>query len=240
MVVVPFKSRGSELRRILKLFKEQFDNFEQLSAYEFPVMRAVYLSRNPVDLAWRGEALHQLALMHEGKSDLVAAKSYYLRSLESFSDHEALGLIRAMRDYALFLARHENAQSGLEQIARAWALHDDDLRNRKGVRQRRITESYLWRIQLLAGEDVTDARRKLTQFALEGSRDCSLRDQHQAIAFAMAYAKGKKRQQLRARQLEINAMRHKKLDALISLTRLAIDTQLLVAGRLIRILIRKE
>lgn len=240
MVVVPFKSRGSELRQILKLFKEQFDNIEELSTYEFPLMRAVYLSRNPADIIWRGETLHQLALLRENRGDLPAAKKYYLRSLESFSDHEVLGLTRAMRDYALFLARHEDSELGMQYITQALDLHDDDLGNRKGLRQRRITESYLWRIQLLAGEDVTTARRRLIQFALEESRDCSLRDQHYVIAFAMAYAKGKKRQQLRARQLEISAMRRKKLDTLISLTYLAVDTQLLIANRLVRILIRKE
>jgi hypothetical protein len=238
--VLAFKSRGSALRHTLKVFKENFDNPAVLKQHEPLVKLAIHMSANPLDLAWRGESYHQLALLHDTNGENITAKHYYIRSLETFSEHEVLGLCRAMRDYALFLSRTEDAGLGLKYAEQALALHDDDLRNTKGLRQRRITESYVWRARLLVNSEDSKALRALIEFGLDECRDCSLRDQQHVITFVVPYTTGLQRQLLDARLVEINARRRNVSGALKSMAKLVIDAELMIAGRIIRFIFRKE
>lgn len=246
MAVIAFKSRSSDLRTILKVFKQHFDDLTTLRRYEPTLRRLLFLNSSPHDQPWRGEGLHQLALMHEASGNDAEAEKYFLLSLETFEEHELLGLARAMRDYGLFMARNHDLEAGHMQIKQALALHDDDLRNArgqrqrdKGQRQRRITESYVWRARLLIDRRDKRARNSLVEFALTECHDCSLRDQQQVIEFVIPFTKGAQRQMLNARLIEINARRHNISGVVTSMAKLVIGTQLTIAGKIIRTLTRK-
>lgn len=250
MTVVAFKSRSSDLRTLLKVFKHQFDDLATLRRYEPAVRRLVFMG-SPQDQPWNGEALHQLALMYEAAGDEEKAEKHYVQSMSTFADHEWLGLARVMRDYGLFVARTRDLEVGLMQIKQALALHDDDLRlakgknqRLKGERQRRITESYVQRARLLVDRRDRKARNSLIDFALADCRDCCLRDQQQVIEFLLSgkkpYVKsGAHRAQLDARLIEINAKRRKPLGIAKSMAKLVIDIELTIARRTVQKLIRK-
>ena len=139
----------------------------------------------------------------------------------------------------LFIARHHDPRAGLLQIEQALALHDKDLNNAKGYRQRRITESYVWRARLLLDREDTPALNSLVEFALTDCHDCCLRDQQQAIEFVAPYATDSQRALLNTRLIEVNARRRKVMGAIVSMAKLAIDAQLTIAGKIFRTLIRK-
>lgn len=240
VAVIAYKSRSSDLRSLLKVFKLKFDDVTLLSRYEPTLRRILYLSTNPQDQSWRAEALHQLALMHQAAGNIPEAEKYYVRSLAAFNDYELLGTARVMRDYGLFVSQHSDAQAGLSQTEQALALHAEDTRNAKGERQRRITESYVWRARLLVDCRDAEASESLIEFALSDCRDCSLRDQQQVISFALSYASGFQHQLLVARMIEINAKRRNLVGVGTSMVRFIIDTELLIASKLISAIFRKE
>ena len=145
MAVRAYKHPDSELRALLKIFKQQFDDLKTLNSYEIVLRRLLFIGTTPRNQSWRAEGLHQLALLYQATGKLREAEKHYELSMATFADHEPLGLARVMRDYGLFIARHHDPRAGLLQIEQALALHDKDLNNAKGYRQRRITESYVWR-----------------------------------------------------------------------------------------------
>lgn len=240
MAVIAFKSRTSPLRQLLKILKEQFDNPAVLKRYEPALRRLIFFGQSPQDRNWRGEGLHWLALCYQSDGKVDEANKYYVESLNTFQDHERLGLARVMRDYGLFMTRYHDPNAGLAFTEQALALHRDDQRNAKGERQRRITESYVWRAQLLVDNRNKKAKRSLIEFALSECRDCSLPDQQQAIEFALGYAKGIQRQMLDARLVEINARRRKPYGTVMSMAKFVIDVQLMTASRLVETVLRKE
>lgn len=240
MVVIAYKHRGSELRALLKIFKQQFDDLKTLSRYEAALRRLLFFGSSPLDQSWRGEGFHQLALLYEAIGNLGEAEKYYVLSMEAFADHELLGLARVMRDYGLFIARHTDPKAGLLQIEQALALHEKDLNNAKGYRQRRITESYTWRARLLIDCEDSRALNSLIEFALTDCHDCCLRDQQQAIEFVAPYTTGMQRQLLDTRLIEVNARRRNITGAILSMAKLAIDTQFIIVSTVVRRIIRKE
>ncbi len=240
MVVLAFKNPQSSLRRTIKVMKDLYDNIERRLALEPTLKRQLFLEKNEADITWNGEGLHQLALSRESVGDFDSAEKYFQLAIESFEAHELLGMARVKRDYGLYLARHVDPKLGRYEIEQALALHDDDVQNRKGRRQRRITESYLWRVQLLADSEDAEARDKLIEFALSGSRDCCQRDQEQAVAFALPYAGLQQRPLLDARLLEIKAKRRQLPGTIGSATKLIIDTELFILGWTLRKLFRRE
>lgn len=240
LAIIAFKSRSSDLRAMLKVFKLQFDDLTTLRRYEPSLRRLLFLNGNPQDQTWRAEALHQLALMHEANGNIDEANKYYQLSMTSFGNHEALGLARVMRDYGLYIARYHDPEAGLMQIKQALMLHDDDFKNKKGYRQRRITESYEWRARLLLDSEDRRALNSLIEFALTESHDCSLRDQQQVIEFLFPYVKGVDKQLLDTRLIAINARRRNVVGAMKSMAKLVIDTELMIIGKVIRTVIRKE
>ena len=246
MAVVAFKSRRSDLRNILKVLKHHFDDLSTLRRYEPSIQRLLFMG-SPQDKPWSGEALHWLALMHDADGNKEEAEKHYVRSMSTFADHEWLGLARVMRDYGLFVARTRDLEFGLMQIRQALALHDEDLKvakgqnqQLKGERQRRITESYVWRARLLVDSNDTRALNSLVEFALTGCQDCCHRDQQQAVEFVIPYADGMQRPLLNARLIEINARRRKLSGVVLSMAKLVIGTEIIVAKKIVRILIRKE
>lgn len=240
MVVIAYKHRGSELRSLLKIFKQQFDDLKTLRSYEVTLRRLLFLGSSPLDQTWRGEGFHQLALLHEANGNFAEAEKCYIRSIEAFADHELLGLARVMRDYGLYMARNRDPRAGLLQIEQAFALHEKDHDNAKGFRQRRITESYVWRARLLIDCEDSRALYSLVEFALTDCHDCCLRDQQQAIEFVAPYTSGVDRQLLDTRLIEVNARRRNFSGAVMSMAKLVIDTELIILGKIVRTLTRKE
>lgn len=150
-----------------------------------------------------------------------------------------------MRDFGLFLCKHDEPHKGLEYIETALEFHDNDVQNQKCERQRRITLGYLWRAQITV--QTAEAGRALEQlitFALEGCGDCSLRDQYFIVSFAREHAPLALHPSLDARLLDIHTERGKPLRTVTSIAAWVIDTELLIAqriaGRIIRTILRKE
>lgn len=241
MAVVAFKSHQSQLRVAIKHLKANFDDPRVLQQMKPVLSRAVALdSPNPADQMWRGEAAHWLGLVNWALDDLSEAKRSLELALEIFAPHEVLARARAKRELALLIAQTVDPHQGLELAKTALALHDDDLNNEKGHRQRRITESYVWRTRLLVNKKDRRARESFIDFALADCRDCSLRDQQQAIEFVLEYVKsGARRAQLDARLIEINARRRKPSGTVKSMAKLVIDINLAVVRRTVGGTVRK-
>jgi hypothetical protein len=237
--VVAFKFPDSDLRKLLKIFKRQFDDPALLRRYEPVIRRAVYLHSSQRDQPWRAEALHQLALLHQAEGELDSAEKFYKLSLREFHDHERLGIARTMRDYGLFIALHYDPWSGKEWVEKALYLLGEDVPNIKADRQKRITKSYLYRAQLLLDRNDTDALKGLVEFATT-SRDCSLRDQHNALTFALPYVDGLDKHLLVARLIEINARRRKLRKAAVTMASLVIETELFLIRKFTALTLRKE
>lgn len=234
MVEPTFKNPDPILSPVLKVVKNQYDNPALLRQYETVIRRLLFLERGRVDITWHGEALHRLALLREGEGDIDEAESLLIESMSEIAEHEYLTLALAMRDYGLLIATHRDPKAGLFFTEQALALHDHDIKNRKGLRQRRITESYIWRVRLLVDDTDTQARESLIKYALSGCRGCCTRDQHEAIDAALPYADGLRKQLLDARLIEIYARRRKPVSAATSAAKLVINAELSLVKRVIR------
>lgn len=249
MDVVAYKNRNADLRKLLKIFKSQFDDPYTLRRYEPALRRLLFLSSGPENQSWHGDGLHQLALLYERNDDIVAAFKYYalLEEYDNTVNYEPLRSARWRRDHGLLIARRRDLEDGMLEVKRALALHEDDLRKaktkrqrQKGLRQQRITESYVWRARLLVDRRDKEALDSLIEFALVNSHDCSLRDQQQTIEFVLPYAKGSRRQLIDARLIEIYARRRKPSGVVLSMAKFVIDAELMVAGKIVRTIFRKE
>lgn len=239
MATIPFKPRDSPTRRAVKELKRDSVKTTH-NEQEATLQRGAYLSSEPMYVLLSGEILHQLALKCERRGQTVNARALYIDSLKRFKKSEPLGHARVLRDYGLFLCRHGEVDEGLELAKQALDLHKDDVQNAKGKRQRRITEGYVWRAQVLAGQDVKSALAQLTEFAMNGCLDCSLRDQDVLVTFALKYARGTNRPPLIARQIDIQAELGRPVDVVTSIVRLIIDIELIVAGKVLRTIFRRE
>lgn len=241
---IPFKPKENPLADTLKDLKEGFDD-PGLDKLEPMLLREAGLPREPLFVLFQGEVFHQLALRAERRGERHKARWRYERSLGSFSESELLGRARVMRDYGLFLCKEDEPQKGLDYINTALELHHQDVQNAKGKRQRRITQGYLWRAQITVNTTEADhALEQLISFALEGCRDCSLRDQYFIVSFAREHAPLAFHPSLDARLLDIHTERGKLLRTVSSIASWVIDTELLIAqriaGRIIRTIIRRE
>lgn len=241
---IPFKPKGNYLAATLKDLKEGFDD-PGLDELEPTLLREAGLPREPLFVLFQGEIFHQLALRAERRKEAAKARWRYEKAIASFNETEFLGRARVLRDYGLFLCKQDEPQKGLGYIDTALKLHDQDVQNEKGKRQRRITVGYLWRAKVLTGaDDATDALEQLISFALEGCSDCSLRDQYFIVSFAREHAPLALHPSLDARLLDIHTERGKLLRTVTSIATWVIDTELLIAQRIatriIRTIFRKE
>lgn len=203
------------------------------------------MPRESLYILFQGEIYHQLALRAERRGEVTKARWRYERSLRSFKEEEYLGRARVMRDYGLFLCKNDEPHKGFEYIETALKLHDHDVQNQKSERQRRITLGYLWRAQITVHTaEAGHALEQLITFALEGSSDCSLRDQYFIVSFAREHAPLALHPSLDARLLDIHTERGKLLRTVTSIATWVIDTELVIAqriaGRIIRTILRKE
>lgn len=228
------------LRRQIKVFKRHADDLEYLKVHEPALLRTIYLSSDPSDISWRAEGHHVLAVFYHRTGEIDKAKKHFIESISLFGDHEILGLCRTKRDYAVLLAEHESVKLGLYEAEQALLLHDDDLQNRKGLRQKRITMGYLWYLKLMSSTDDDEARQQLIEFALHNCHDCAPHVQQQLLGFALDYASGIYRQQLHLRLGILYASRKKPIDVAKSAIRFGIGAQMLIASRIVRTIFRRE
>lgn len=233
------KPRNSKLRRQIKFFKEHADDLEFLKTWEPELRRRIYLSTEPADIMWRGEGHHQLALYYWKVGEIDRASKSFIEAFSALEDHDVLAMCRAKRDYALFVAVHESVKLGLHEAEQALLLHDDDLPNQKGLRQKRITEAYLWYLKLQEHTSDEEARANLVEFALRNCYDCSIRDQEQLLRFALDHASGTYRQQLHLRLGLIYASRKRPVQLAKTTIQLGVETQLFLAGHIIKTILRR-
>lgn len=234
---IPFRPKNTAARQVLKEFKENFDD-AGFSAYENSVRLAVTFNRDAQVLAWRAELLHQLALRAWWRGETMQAKRHFDLSLDAFGSEDVLGRARLLRDYGLFLAQTEDIDAGLARVEHALRLHEQDVSNAKGLRQQRITQSYLWRIQLMKQRDQKKIDN-LIAFALN-AEDCHVREQQLAIEAALPYAQDPQRQQLLLRRIEVFARRRKLRGIAKSSALLAFDIPVVLTTRALRSLFRRE
>lgn len=234
------KNRSSSLRNQIKLFKEHSEDLALLASLEPGLRRTIYLSNEPVDVSWRGEGHHQLALYYWKIGEIDKARKSFIDSISCFGEDEILGLCRTKRDHALFLATHDSVQLGLYEAEQALLLHNDDLPNQKGLRQKQITLGYLWYLRLQQHRNDGEAQESLIEFALHNCHDCSIRDQQQLLRFALDYANGSYRQQLRMRLGVLYASSKQPVQVAKTAIQLGIDLQLFVASRALRLILRRE
>lgn len=244
-----FKTRSSELRALLKIFKLRFDDLERLKQLEPQMRRLIFLSTTPQNMQWQGEGLHRLALMYEAERNIVRADQYYGLALEYHAESNLLGRALTMRDFGLFLVRNSSAEAGIAMIEEALVLHGKDLEQigkntkaiEKGERQQALTESYLWRAKLLIDPSDESAFAQLTEYALGASRRCSLRDQQRLIAFALDYSnQSTTHALLAARLVEVKARRRRIVGAIRSAARSIIETEIMIARAIVTRPFRKE
>lgn len=240
MGTIPFKPKNSDVRYLLKILKDEFDN-PRLRHIELILWRAAELHRNasPAVMAFLGEIYHQLGLRAEQRGDYRQALLFYDRSIQVFKTRqEALGHARSLREKAMCIARTEDDARGLELCKEALALHNEDLDNDKGQRQRIITQTYLWRIEALS--DKQRNLDQLTEVALSQKLGLSPRDEWRLCEFLIPRVDAETRLLLKARLALIDAKRSKKLETTYLLATMMIEIPIVVASRIIRLIRKKE
>jgi hypothetical protein len=232
MTETSLKPRGNEVHELLKLLKVRFDD-RNLAFYEPTLYRQAMLSDEPMFASWRGEILHQLALRAERRGDVARAMSLYGYSSEAFRDSASLGRARQTRDFGMMMCREGEPEKGWRLIQEALELHEGDRHNAKGERQRRITQGYELRAQVMAGQKVEQALDQLTELALAGSLDFCLRDQFFVVEFVRRYTSGDARRAMDMRRVDIMASRGQLAGTVTSIVRMMIDTEVTFAGKLV-------
>lgn len=237
---IPFKPRSSPVRTTLKQFKDAFDD-PSLDGHEllteFNVRRAL---TEPLK-AYQGEFLHQLALRKERRGEFAHAERLYRLSFQALTGNP-LGQARTARDYGTMLVAHVDPVRGFELIQTARKLHALDVDNQKSRRQRLITESYLWRAQVLAGSpaEARNARRQLIALVDGPDFDFCLRDQKVIVDFLVPRTRGDIHRSLLARQIAMHLERRHRLHLVGTSARLLIDIELSILGSIARRFLRKE
>lgn len=242
------KVKSSDLRRRIKFFKHHSNDVELLRQNLHLLMMAIRLSDDPKDTAWQAEGLHQVALFHSLDGDVAKSEQFFIESLSTFKQDELLGRCRTLRDYALLYATSGEYPYALMIARSSLQLHDEDIAlfapdseaERKGKRQKRITQSYIWNIKLDGPLSDTETLDKLVEFALHECLDCCERDQEQIMSFALAHAPAQYRHKLRVRLGLHYAKRLEPVAFTGNLIRLSIDIPLYISGRALNTLFRKE
>ncbi len=240
MEVLPYKDPDLIVQPLLKMVKTQYDSPSLKRRYKLMIQRHLFLDQDYDDITWHGEAYHWLGLVLKSEGDFDGAIQFFTKALTKFAPNEYLASARARREIGLLFAETGNFEAAFDEIQKALELHDADFKNLKGRRHRRITESYEWRVQLLADSENAFARDSLITYALSGCRDCCTRDQHETIEFALLYAEGVQKQLLEARLIEIYARRYKLVTAASSTVKFVIDAEVSVARHILGTFFRKE
>lgn len=237
MADTAFLNRNSPARQTIKAVKTQHDNLHALHRYEVVMRRNLFMEGRSEDKGWSAVTLEWIAYIKELDGEYEEAERIYLQAIATHGN--PLGRARTMRQYALFLARHKSPEAGMVYALRALEQHEDDAKNLKGQRQRKITESYVWQIRLMIDCHDQAARDSLIEYALLGCRDCCPRDQLQAVEAAKPYAEGMQKSLLEIRTAEVSLLRHRLRDAARSMTLFVIDTEWYLASRAFRFLFGK-
>lgn len=237
---IPFKPRGSKARDELKQLKEGFDNSE-IDSREPIIEWAARSGASKPFQAYGGEFLHQLALRSERRGEIERANRLYMAS-EHQLEGNALGLARTLRDHGLFIVEaQQDRHRGIAMIEQALQLHDSDIDNEKGRRQRLITQTKLWRAQMLVGgKQATAAKQQLIELALGPDFTFHPRDRKVIIDFLIPRTKGNVRRSLLNQKAMIHSERRQPLRAAETYLKLLVDVELSIANSIIRQIFRRE
>ncbi|MGB3945510.1 MAG: hypothetical protein WBK76_01590 [Candidatus Saccharimonadales bacterium] len=236
---IPFKPRNSLARRDLKEIKDKFDD-PSFDSYELLTEFSARQSMNDAVRAYQGEFFHQLALRRERRGEFDYAERLYKLSLAALKDNP-LGKARTARDYGTMLVRHIDAQEGLALLQTARSLHAEDTENKKGQRQRLITESYWWRAQIHAGTSLADeSLQHLIELVDSHDFDFCVRDQKIIIDFLVPRTSGEVHRELLARQISIHLQRRNPLQLATASLKLVIDIELSIVSSLTKRIFGKE
>ena len=236
----PFKDPDLIVQPMLKVVKIKYDDPSIKRRYKLMIQRQLFLDQDYDDTTWHGEAYHWLGLVLKSEGDFDGAIEFMTKALTKFAPNEYLATARARRELGLLFAETGNFEAAYDEVEKALVLHDADFKNLKGRRHRRITESYAWRVRLLADSEDTSARESLIAYALNECRGCCTRDQHEAIDSALLYADGIQKQLLEARLIEIYARRYKLVTVASTTVKFVIETEVHIARHVLRIIFRKE
>ncbi len=246
MSTIPIKPRDSDVRRSLKQLKDGYDNplfDDQELLVELNARRAMTVALK----AYKGEIFHQIGLRKWRRGEINSAYALLQMSVEALAGNP-LGQARALRDMGMLELCEIDTDLGLANLKRALALHGDDLKNqsspkalRKGRRQQLITQSYLWRAQIIVGRVGSRiAKRELLKLVGGPDFDFCVRDRKVIIDFLVPRTRGPVRRELLATQAAILLERRKRLDFVRTCIVFVIDLELSIASSVIRRLLRKE
>ena len=246
MSTIPIKPRKSDVRISLKALKDGFDN-PFFDAHELLIEFNARRGMGVALRAYRGEIFHQLGLRKWRRNETAAAYTLLQMAVESLEGNP-LGQARALRDMGMLELCEIDIALGRANLQRALALHDDDLKNqsnpnavRKGERQRLITQSYVWRAQMIVGgPNSRIARRQLHELVSGPDFDFCVRDRKVIIDFLVPRTRGPVRRELLAAQAAILLERRNRLGFARTCMVFMIDLELSIASSIIRRLLRKE
>lgn len=200
----------------------------------------------------KAELAHQLALRHERRGEFAKALSYYEMAQGFATSDEYLTNARILRDLAILHCQMGKCEEGLKLIREVLPLHERDLSSVrgnmlwriKGERQRRVSEGYKWRVELLAGQEVDAALYSLYDLALYQSSDFDIRDQYYLVKFVLDHATADMKPRLEARLVRIRMKRRNIVRAAFLLGKLGVDTSLVITKHVttasFRTIFRKE
>jgi hypothetical protein len=236
---IPFRPRHSDARFGLKQLKEYFDD-SSFDSHELMTEFNVRRSINDAVSAYRGEFLHQLGLRKQARGEFSAAERLYKLSLAELSENP-LAQARTLRDWGMMVTMHVDRQRGMKMLDQALLLHDHDVDNSKGRRQRLITQSYVWRAQIVQNSAESNAaKRKLIALATGPDFAFCVRDQKVIIDFLIPRTRGPLHRDLLGQQAAILLERKQPLALARTCTLLVMDINLSIAMSIVHRLRRKE
>lgn len=224
-------------RDVLKQLKRGFDS----SFIDYTIEQQLILSVIKRMAEYPAELCHQVARRRERRGDYKGAVELFKLS-EKLFDENPLGMARMYRDWGIMEIAKGDEKRGFELLREALHFHDLDIDNKKGEIQTLITNTTLWRAQIIANtDDAAAAKSHLLQLVNNSEfDDFPIEDRKIIVAFLVENTVGIVRISVRAKQLAIDAERSRWKDAAISSAQLAFDINLSIVSKAMRTILRKE
>lgn len=237
--------REDAAREALKVLKDGFDDpslDSEEALIELDVRRSLTKSiRNNA-----GEIIHQLALRKERREEIAKADELYRYGF-GLLEGKALAQARLQRDWGTMTLKYLDQGRGYEMVLDALKLHSLDVTHitkkgrEKGRRQQLITQTYVWRSQVIIGDESSTAMDHLVSLVKRHEFDAfCVRDQKVIIDFLVPRTTESIRLEMLARQAEILAKRRKLLGLARTCTLFVIDAELSIVKSIWHKLLRKE
>lgn len=231
-------------RDLLKQLKDGFDD-PSLDPAEDIVVFNVRRNLSGMFRTYGGELVHQIALRKERRGEIDKAQSLYVFAHELLEGN-ALAHARLMRDWGTMLIKHVDQVEGYRMVEKALSMHAHDLPRAsikgraKKKRQRLITESYLWRSQVLIRHELADeALGSLIELVKQRDfQSFCERDRKVIIDFLVPRTVEAERLDMLTRQAEIHVSRRNVTGFARTCATFAFDVQLSVVRSMARRFLR--